>query len=51
MKMFRNKLFEKLFASLHACSAGSRGSNPGRDMSVSGALVKDGDDLGPVNIW
>jgi len=25
------------------------GSNPGRDMSVSGALVEDGDDLGQVS--
>jgi hypothetical protein len=26
-------------------NAGGRSSNPGRDISVSGALVEDGDDL------
>jgi hypothetical protein len=27
------------------------GSNPGRDMSVMGALVEDGDDLGQVSVF
>ncbi len=30
---------------MHTFGAGGRGSNPGRDMSVSGALAEDGDDL------
>jgi len=28
-----------------ACGAGSRSSNPGRYISISGDLVEDGDDL------
>ncbi len=40
------KLFEMLFARVHACDPGSI---PGRDMFVSGALVEDGDDLGQVS--
>ncbi len=47
--MFRilvNELFDQLFARVPASHFGGPGLIPGRDMSVSGALVEDGDDLG-----
>ncbi len=44
-----NKLFEWLFSRVLASHRGGPGSIPGRDMSVSGPLVKDGDDLGQVS--
>jgi hypothetical protein len=49
MQMFQiaiNMLFEKLFARVHASHCGCLGLIPGRDMSVSGPLVENGDDLG-----
>ncbi len=50
--MFRivsNKLFEYLFARALAFYVRGSGSIPGRDMSISGPLVEDGDDLGQVS--
>jgi hypothetical protein len=44
-----NKQFEWLFSGVFASHRGGPGSIPGRDMSVSGSLVKDEDDLGQVS--
>ncbi len=44
-----NKLFERLFSGVLASHRGGPGSIPGRDMSVSGPLLWDGDDLGQVS--
>jgi hypothetical protein len=46
--MFRiviKKLFEWLFSRVLASHSGGPGLIPGRDISVSGPLVEDGDDL------
>ncbi len=49
MQMFlvaNNTLFEQLFALALYSHHGGQGSIPSQDMSVSGPLVQDGDDLG-----
>ncbi len=49
MQMFlvaNNTLFEQLFALALYSHHGGQGSIPSQDMSVSGPLVEDGDDLG-----
>jgi hypothetical protein len=54
LRMFRitiNTLFEKLFAGVLAIHRGGQGKIIGRDMSVSGPLVEDGDDLGQVSLY
>jgi hypothetical protein len=33
-----------------ACDVGGRGSIPGRDMSVSGCLIRDGDYFGQKHV-
>ncbi len=44
-----SKLFEWLFSRVLVSHRGGPGLVPGRDMSVLGPLVKDGDDLGQVS--
>ncbi len=43
------KLSRKLYGRAPACDAGGRGSNLGRDMSASGALLEDGENGGQVS--
>jgi len=45
-----NKLSRWLFSRVLASHARSPSPIPGRDMSVLGPLVKDGDDLGKVSL-
>jgi hypothetical protein len=50
--MFRiacKELLEQRVNKVLASHSGGLGSIPGQDMSVSGPLVKDGDDLGQVS--
>jgi len=49
-KIFRisiNLLFDYVFAKVRAYT----GSIPGQDISISGALIEDGDDLGQVSLY